>query len=101
MYIMTLYAVFGNSALASIFLWFAMRARGLSGGIFAELAYLLTIIPAAIPAASAEVKALQYAETRHPFLENYYLASLPSGFVLPTWVNWGPQVCLLESYLHL
>ena len=29
---------------------------GLSGGILAELAYLLTIIPKAIPAASAEVK---------------------------------------------
>ena len=75
MYIMTLYAVFGiGFSLASSY-----DLDGLSGGILAELAYLLTIIPAAIPAASAEVKAL--AETSEP-LKNY-LASLPSGFVLP------------------
>lgn len=75
MYIMTLYAVFGiGFSLASSY-----DLDGLSGGILAELAYLLTIIPKAIPAASAEVKAL--ADTSEP-LKNY-LASLPSGFVLP------------------
>ncbi len=75
MYIMTLYAVFGiGFSLASSY-----DLDGLSGGILAELAYLLTIIPKAIPAASAEVKAL--ADSSEP-LKNY-LSSLPSGFVLP------------------
>ncbi len=70
-------------------------SRWLSGGILAELAYLLTIIPAAIPAASAELKLL--AETSEP-LKNY-LASLPSGLYC-LWVIWGPQGCLLVSCLH-
>lgn len=66
MYIMTLYAVFGiGYSLASSY-----DLDGLSGAILAELAYLLTIIPKAIPAASAEVKAL--AETSEP-LKTIYL----------------------------
>lgn len=75
MYIMTLYAVFGiGFSLSSSY-----DLDGLSGGILAELAYLLTIVPKVVPAASAEIKTL--AETSEP-LKNY-LSSLPSGFVLP------------------
>lgn len=60
MYIMTLYAVFGiGFSLSSSY-----DLDGLSGGILAELAYLLTIVPKVVPAASAELKTL--AETSEP-----------------------------------
>ena len=75
MYIMTLYAVFGiGYSLACSY-----DLDGLSGGILAELAFLLTIIPASIPAPGAAVTALA-AESAD--LANY-LAQVPSGFVLP------------------
>lgn len=72
MFIMTLYAVFGiGYSLAKSY-----KLDGLSGGILAELAYLLTIIPVSIPAASDAVKALA--------LENAdlaaYIASVPTGW---------------------
>ena len=75
MYIMTLYAVFGiGYSLACSY-----DLDGLSGGILAELAFLLTIIPASIPASGEAVTALA-AESAD--LANY-LAQVPSGFVLP------------------
>lgn len=75
MYIMTLYAVFGiGYSLANSY-----ELDGLSGGILAELAFLLTIIPANIAAPSAAVTAL--AETNADLAN--YLAQVPSGFVLP------------------
>lgn len=75
MYIMTLYAVFGiGYSLACSY-----DLDGLSGGILAELAFLLTIIPASIPAPGEAVTALA-AESAD--LANY-LAQVPSGFVLP------------------
>ena len=75
MYIMTLYAVFGiGYSLANSY-----DLDPLSGGILAELGFLLTIIPSSIPAASEAVTALA-AESAD--LANY-LASVPSGFVLP------------------
>lgn len=75
MYIMTLYAVFGiGYSLARSY-----KLDGLSGGIMAELAYLLTIIPKAIPGATAAVKTL--AET-NPDLASW-MKGVPSGFHIP------------------
>lgn len=75
MYIMTLYAVFGiGYSLAQSY-----DLDGLSGGILAELGFLLTIIPASIPAATEGVLAL--AESNAELAD--YLAQIPSGFVLP------------------
>lgn len=75
MYIMTLYAVFGiGYSLANSY-----DLDGLSGGILAELAFLLTILPTAIPAASKGVVALAQGNAE---LTNY-LASVPTGFVMP------------------
>lgn len=75
MYIMTLYAVFGiGYSLANSY-----ELDGLSGGILAELAFLLTIIPANIAAPSAAVTEL--AKTNADLAN--YLAQVPSGFVLP------------------
>lgn len=51
MYIMTLYAVFGiGYSLARSY-----KLDGLSGGIIAEVAFLLTIVPVAVPEASEAV----------------------------------------------
>ena len=75
MYIMTLYAVFGiGYSLARSY-----KLDGLSGGILAELAYLLTIVPVVGPTANAAVKAL--AETS-PDLQSF-LATVPGGFLIP------------------
>lgn len=74
MYIMTLYAVFGiGYSLANSY-----ELDGLSGGILAELAFLLTIIPSSIPVASEAALALA---AENPDIS--YLATIPSGFVLP------------------
>ena len=75
MYIMTLYAVFGiGYSLANSY-----DLDGLSGGILAELAFLLTILPKAMPAATEGIKLLAEGNAE---LTNY-LASVPAGFVLP------------------
>lgn len=75
MYIMTLYAVFGiGYSLAQSY-----DLDGLSGGILSELAFLLTIIPASIPAVTEGVTNLAAA---NPELADY-LAQVPAGFVLP------------------
>lgn len=75
MYIMTLYAVFGiGYSLAKSY-----DLDGLSGGILSELAFLLTIIPVAIPAASKAVKAV--AETNEDVAK--FIAAVPGGFHLP------------------
>lgn len=75
MYIMTLYAVFGIGYSLSC----SYDLDGLSGGILAELAFLLTIIPANIAAPTEAVLAL--AE-KNADLANY-LAQVPTGFVMP------------------
>lgn len=75
MYIMTLYAVFGIGYSLSN----SYELDGLSGGILAELAFLLTIIPSAIP---AQTEAVATLAAQNADLTDY-LASLPSGFVLP------------------
>lgn len=75
MYIMTMYAVFGiGYSLANSY-----ELDGLSGGILAELGFMLTIIPSSIAAPSEAVLAL--AETNVELAD--YLAQVPSGFVLP------------------
>ena len=75
MYIMTLYAVFGiGYSLAESY-----DLDGLSGGILAELGYLLTIIPASIPAAS---EAVQELANNNVELADY-LSQVPAGFHLP------------------
>ena len=75
MFIMTLYAVFGiGYSLARSY-----KLDGLSGGIIAELAYLLTIIPKVGPEANEAVKAL--AETSPELTE--YIASVPTGWLMP------------------
>lgn len=72
MFIMTLYAVFGiGYSLAKSY-----KLDGLSGGILAEFAYLLTIIPVSIPAANDAVKALA-AENADLAA---YLQSVPTGW---------------------
>ncbi len=75
MYIMTLYAVFGiGYSLAKSY-----KLDGLTGGILAELAYLLTIVPVTIPAANEAVQsmALESADL------TAYIASMPGGFLIP------------------
>lgn len=75
MYIMTLYAVFGiGHSLAKSY-----DLDGLSGGILAELAYLLTIIPVMMPAAPEGL--LELAETNTELAD--YIASIPAGFHMP------------------
>lgn len=75
MYIMTLYAVFGiGYSLARSY-----KLDGLSGGILAELAFLLTIIPVMIPEATESI--LEFAEGNPEVSE--YLAEIPEGFVIP------------------
>lgn len=75
MYIMTLYAVFGMGYSLSK----SYDLDGLSGGILAELCFLLTIIPTAIGAAPASVAEL--AQTNAEL--SAYLSTLPAGFVMP------------------
>lgn len=75
MYIMTLYAVFGIGYSLSN----SYELDPLSGGILSELAFLLTILPVTVPAAGEAVTELA---SKAPELEEY-LASLPSGFLLP------------------
>ncbi|MBE6120506.1 MAG: PTS sugar transporter subunit IIC [Erysipelotrichaceae bacterium] len=75
MYIMTLYAVFGiGYSLAQSY-----DLDGLSGGILAELGFLLTIIPSAIPAVTEGMTKL--AESNEELAT--FLGALPAGFVLP------------------
>ncbi len=75
MYIMTLYAVFGiGYSLANSY-----ELDGLSGGILAELGFLLTIIPTVVPAQTEAVAALASGNAD---LANY-LAGMPGGFLLP------------------
>lgn len=75
MYIMTLYAVFGiGYSLANSY-----DLDGLSGGILAELAFLLTIIPSSIP---AQTEAIASLASQNAELANY-LSAVPTGFVLP------------------
>lgn len=75
MYIMTLYAVFGMGySLANSY-----ELDPLSGGILSELAFLLTVLPKTVPAASEAVTELA---TQAPELQEY-LSSLPSGFLMP------------------
>lgn len=75
MYIMTLYAVFGMGySLANSY-----ELDPLSGGILSELAFLLTVLPKTIPAASEAVTELA---TQAPELQEY-LSSLPAGFLMP------------------
>ena len=73
MYIMTLYAVFGiGYSLANSY-----DLDGLSGGILAELAFLLTIIPSSIP---AQTEAIASLASQNAELANY-LSAVPTGFV--------------------
>jgi PTS system cellobiose-specific IIC component len=52
MFIMTLYAIFGiGSSLAQSY-----KLDGLSGGVLAEIAYMLTILPVNVAAEGAEIK---------------------------------------------
>lgn len=75
MYIMTLYAVFGiGYSLAKSY-----ELDGLSGGILAELAYLLTVVPVMVPAASEGVMELASGNAEL----TSYIDSLPAGFVIP------------------
>lgn len=75
MYIMTMYAVFGiGYSLANSY-----ELDGLSGGVLAELAFMLTIIPASVAAPSEAVTALAAGNAD---LTNY-LAQVQTGFVLP------------------
>lgn len=75
MYIMTLYAVFGiGHSLAQSY-----DLDGLTGGILSELAFLLTIVPTAMPEISEGITKLA---DNHQELANF-LSGLPQGFVLP------------------
>lgn len=75
MFIMTLYAVFGiGYSLARSY-----KLDGLSGGIMAELAYLLTMIPKSVPQASQAVKDLAATS---PDLQTF-LDSVSFGWNLP------------------
>jgi len=75
MYIMTLYAVFGIGFSLSK----SYKLDGLSGGILAEFAYLLSIVPIAMPGVSDTVSALA---ANSPELSQY-LTALPSGWLIP------------------
>ncbi|MGX7074862.1 PTS sugar transporter subunit IIC [Globicatella sanguinis] len=75
MYIMTLYAVFGiGHSLAGSY-----KLDPLSGGILAELAFLLTITPKMAPVASEGV--LKLAESNAELQD--YINAVPGGFNLP------------------
>lgn len=75
MYIMTLYAAFGiGHSLARSY-----KLDGLSGGILAALAYLLTIVPISLPEAPGGV--LELAATNPELAE--YIAQVPAGFHMP------------------
>jgi len=75
MFIMTLYAVFGiGYSLARSY-----KLDGLSGGIMAELAYLLTVIPASVPQASQAVKDVAAA---NPDVQSF-LDSVSYGWNIP------------------
>lgn len=75
MFIMTLYAVFGiGYSLARSY-----KLDALSGGIIAELGYLLTIVPAMGPAASEEL--LAAAKTNQELAE--FIKAVPEGFLIP------------------
>ncbi|WP_124059531.1 PTS sugar transporter subunit IIC [Vaginisenegalia massiliensis] len=75
MYIMTLYAVFGiGHSLAQSY-----DLDGLSGGILSELAFLLTITPKMIPAATEGITKLA---GQNPELQEF-VNGLPVGFVMP------------------
>lgn len=74
MFIMTLYAVFGiGYSLAKSY-----KLDGLSGGILAEMAFLLTIVPASVPKANEAVMALAKESSD---LANY-LATVKTGWVI-------------------
>lgn len=74
MYIMTLYAVFGiGYSLARSY-----KLDGLSGGIMAEMAFLLTIIPKAVPGVTDAFRELAVA---NPDIAAY--TNLPGGFLIP------------------
>lgn len=92
MYIMTLYAVFGiGHSLARSY-----DLDGLSGGILAELAFLLTVVPKLVPAPSEAVTTLA---SSNPDLATY-LESVKTGFVLPmpTLGSSGMFVGILASF---
>ena len=72
MYILTLYAVFGIGYSLSR----SYDLDGLSGGILAELAFLLTIVPTAIPGPNAAVAELAASSADL----DQFLTSLPSGW---------------------
>lgn len=76
MFIMTLYAVFGmGQSLAKSY-----KLDGLTGGILAELAFLLTIIPATVPAVTDSLKALGEANQEL----GTFLSTVPAGgFYMP------------------
>lgn len=75
MFIMTLYAVFGiGYSLAKSY-----KLDGLSGGIIAELAFMLTMIPSNIPAAGDSIKAMMSSSAD---LEKF-VSSVPTGWTLP------------------
>ncbi|MBG9979592.1 PTS sugar transporter subunit IIC [Facklamia sp. DSM 111018] len=75
MYIMTLYAVFGiGHSLAKSY-----QLDPLSGGILAELAYLLTIVPTMVPEVPESVT--QLAKSNPELAE--YIGQVPLGFQLP------------------
>ena len=76
MYIMTMYAVFGiGYSLANSY-----KLDGLSGGILAELAYMMTIVPATIPTVTEGITKL--AESNAEL--NTFVSGLPAGIVIPT-----------------
>ncbi|WP_068268525.1 PTS sugar transporter subunit IIC [Caviibacter abscessus] len=75
MFIMTLYAVFGIGYSLSK----SYKLDGLSGGIIAELAYMLTLIPKISPAVNDAVKALSLESQDL----NLYISSVPKGWLLP------------------
>ena len=75
MFIMTLYAVFGIGYSLSR----SYEMDGLSGGIISELAYLLTIIPKALPEVSKSINNL--ANSNGELKE--YISQIPEGWVIP------------------
>lgn len=75
MFIMSLYVVFGIGYSLSR----SYKLDGLSGGIIAELAFLLTLIPKVGPSANAALKALA---TESKDLSTF-IQSVPTGWLLP------------------
>ena len=76
MYIMTMYAVFGiGYSLANSY-----KLDGLSGGILAELAYMMTIVPVTIPTVTEGIQKL--AQTNSEL--STFVNGLPAGIVIPT-----------------